>query len=596
MAADTFSNTLGYLVMGTGNDNNSWGSNANASVFQVFEDAIANALTNTVTGGTLDLSGSPPPAGTSQVRYAALIFNGGLTGAQTIQVPNLSKFWWVQNATSGALALTMQTPTGTPVTIPQNSGWQLVYCDGANNIVVMPFNSKLVAMPDGSLANPSFSFANDLTMGMARLAASQLGLVVGSDGIDINTAGSIAASAIVAVGGANYALNDTITIGGGNPLFSAVFKVASLTGSAVATVSLLFAGRYFTTPANPAAQSATSGAGTGCTLNVTYSAATVITDPTGTALWQKLGASAFMASLMTSLTSTAAANALLTAGAVLYASIQNVTPGFFLGGALTAGAAAVAPAEDTIPFGQCRLAKSGANLVLSPYKGSLITINSAAVRIPDAGVSLATTSLSSGQLYYIYAFLSAGVMTLEASITAYATQAGTGVTIKTGDATRTLVGMAQPTAGPAWTDTATQRLVRSWFNDPGIGMLGSFSTGRSTSSASFVELNSEIRVNFLVWTGEVVALHSNGSVSNNAATANTSIGIDGIVAEDTSAVASTGTPNAFSYPYAVSLFKTGLSEGFHFATLLGNSAGTSTWSGSGTAGTRSTLTGFAKLA
>ena len=77
MAADTFSNTLGVLLMGTGNDNNSWGNNANLDVFQVFEDAIANVLTSSVTGGTLDLSGLAPPAGSwdpleSTCRHASL--------------------------------------------------------------------------------------------------------------------------------------------------------------------------------------------------------------------------------------------------------------------------------------------------------------------------------------------------------------------------------------------------------------------------------------------------------------------------------------------------------------------------------------------
>src|ERR1019366_6353518 len=157
MTADTYSNTLGYLIMGTGNDNNIWGVNANSAVFQIIEDAIANALTSTVTGGTLDLSGSPPPAAASQTRYAALIFNGTLGSAQSIKVPNLTKFWWVQNATSGAYALTFKTPSGSAsASIPQNSGWQLVYCDGANNIVILPDNSVQVQMPDGSAAAPAY--------------------------------------------------------------------------------------------------------------------------------------------------------------------------------------------------------------------------------------------------------------------------------------------------------------------------------------------------------------------------------------------------------------------------------------------------------
>ena len=72
MASDTYTTDgVGAQLMGTGNDNNSWGTNLNANVIQVLIDAITNPLTETVTGGTLDLSGSPPPAGPSQVHYAA---------------------------------------------------------------------------------------------------------------------------------------------------------------------------------------------------------------------------------------------------------------------------------------------------------------------------------------------------------------------------------------------------------------------------------------------------------------------------------------------------------------------------------------------
>ena len=101
---------------------------------RLLEDGI-NPLTTWVTGGRLDLSMSPP--GTSHAGYAALIFNGKLTANQTIMLPDRTKWWLVQNATSGAFTLNVKTPLGALSTaIPQNSDWQIVYCDGNNNIVV----------------------------------------------------------------------------------------------------------------------------------------------------------------------------------------------------------------------------------------------------------------------------------------------------------------------------------------------------------------------------------------------------------------------------------------------------------------------------
>lgn len=288
----------------------------------------------------------------------------------------------------------------------------------------------------------------------------------------------------------------------------------------------------------------------------------------------------------------------IAAAAVTYAKIQNVTAGKFLGGNLT-GAAAAAPTENIVPLGQCRLSKSGSNLLLLPFKGNLLTINSGAVQIPDAGVTLSTGGLSASTLYYIYAFMNSGTMTLEAVVTAYATQAGTGVTIKTGDATRTLVGMASTDGSVAWADSATQRFVRSYFNDPGINLLNSFTTARTTASGSFTELNTEIRVNFLVWTGETIQLNLTGTVQPaSAATATSAIALDSTtVADDAYGVASTGVAGNFIYPLGMTLFKAGLTEGSHFATLLGFTSGgtTGTWTGSGSAGSRTTMRGFAKL-
>lgn len=184
MTADTYSGTLGLLLMGTGNDNNSWGANLNSYDLQIIEDAIANALTSVVTGGTLDLSGSPPPAAPSQVRYAALIFSGALASNQIVQVPNLRKFWFVQNATSGAFTLTLKTPTGAASTaIPQNSGWQIVYCDGADGIVVHPFNTAQVQMPDGSVGAPSFSYLNEAKSGWYRAGTQDHRLSI--NGVDV---------------------------------------------------------------------------------------------------------------------------------------------------------------------------------------------------------------------------------------------------------------------------------------------------------------------------------------------------------------------------------------------------------------------------
>lgn len=202
MTADTYSSdAVGVLLMGTGNDNNTWGSNANTSVFQIIMDALTNALTSAVTGGTLDLSGTPPPAASSSARYAALIFTGVLTSNELVQIPNFAKFWWVKNATSGAFTLKFKTSAGSASTaIPQNSGWQLVQCDGSNAIVVSPFNSIQVQMGDGTVSAPAYSNLTEPTAGWYRAGTQDWRLSInGADVLQVTGTGASSPSIVNAM-------------------------------------------------------------------------------------------------------------------------------------------------------------------------------------------------------------------------------------------------------------------------------------------------------------------------------------------------------------------------------------------------------------
>lgn len=241
-------------------------------------------------------------------------------------------------------------------------------------------------------------------------------------------------------------------------------------------------------------------------------------------------------------------------------------------------------------FGQCRLVKTGANLFLSTYQGNRLTINGINQVIP-ASLTLAPTSLTPDTNYYIYAYMNAGTMTLEASATTHATDTATGVEIKSGDATRTLVGFARVITGPAWQDSSSQKFVLSWFNRQPLNMSAAFTAGRSITSASYAELNSEIRNEFLTWAGEVVSSHLDGQVSNasNNGSCFTSIAFDGSSQEAMSGGQSYAATAAF--PVACSAMSNSLSEGYHYATVVGSTGGgtTGTWRGSATPGDRCSL-------
>jgi len=210
MVADTFSSTLGFLIMGTGNDNNSWGTNCNASIFPVFEDAIANVATFANTSGTVDLSGSPPPAAASQARFWQLKFTGSLSGNLTVKVPNLTKEWFINNAcTLNGNSLLMQTPTGATTTIP--TGWWRVWCDGSNGINIWPEGSSQIQMPAASAAAPSYSSLQETNSGIYRNTTQDWRFsVAGVDIIRVTGAGAGAPNLLDILSGKSLAFNGVI--------------------------------------------------------------------------------------------------------------------------------------------------------------------------------------------------------------------------------------------------------------------------------------------------------------------------------------------------------------------------------------------------
>jgi hypothetical protein len=180
-------------------------------------------------------------------------------------------------------------------------------------------------------------------------------------------------------------------------------------------------------------------------------------------------------------------------------------------------------------------------------------------------------------VYYIYLYSNAGTAALEASTTGYTVDTK-GRANKTGDATRRLMGMARTIQGPAWVDTAAQRFVRSYDNDLGIGCLGWFTTARNTNSTSWVEVNAEIRCGFLSWPGDVAKVFIGGTgvyPTGAGGDCYTAVGIDGTTAEEGSSLG-TQASATFKLPIGVLVCKTGLTTGYHYATLLGKKGGAAT--------------------
>lgn len=196
--------------------------------------------------------------------------------------------------------------------------------------------------------------------------------------------------------------------------------------------------------------------------------------------------------------------------------------------------------------------------------------------VPAAGVTAANTGLAVSTLYYVYAYMNAGAMALELSTTTHATHTN-GVEIKNGDSSRTLAGMIYTTATGQFADDYTNRYCLNWFNRRDIIGASTTTIGSTASTASFAELNSAGRVNFLSWADEGVDAAVVGSVQNSSAgntLHTTSPGVDGPGGAQVGATTYAASISVTAYGRYVY----NVTEGQHYASAWGKvSQGTGTW-------------------
>jgi hypothetical protein len=160
-----------------------------------------------------------------------------------------------------------------------------------------------------------------------------------------------------------------------------------------------------------------------------------------------------------------------------------------LGSGPGGGASATGPNPPV--FTACRIDAVSTSIVrLSRYNGYLLTIDNVPQPIPAAGVDLGLTGLSANNQYNVYAYMSAGgTMALEGSQTAVGTDPRNGLSIKSGDPTRSFVGWVYIDAGPVFMWSAGRRGVVSNYNTI-LGLEYSSISSVSTNSTTPVALGS----------------------------------------------------------------------------------------------------------
>lgn len=207
---DTYTTSLGLLLMATGGNDNLWGENLNQQVIQYIEDALIGRTSIATTGGAYGT------LTTAQARSRFIDVSGALSSDATITVPNTKNSWLITNNCTGGYGVLFQVAGGNKIGIPAGTTKE-VWCNGSGVITRADAERVGVYFFHAGSAAPSGAFE---CLGGTKLLASypdlgsKLGTLHGGNGTttfglpDGYTSGKFLRSRTASVAAGTYQADD----------------------------------------------------------------------------------------------------------------------------------------------------------------------------------------------------------------------------------------------------------------------------------------------------------------------------------------------------------------------------------------------------
>lgn len=242
--ASTYSPNLRLELIGTGEQQGTWGATTNTNLGTLLEEAIGGYVSVTVSDvGDTTLTANNGSA--DQSRNMTINLTGTISADRNVLCPAIEKVYIVRNATTGGFAVTFKVSGQTGVTIPNGSTY-LVYVNGTDAVQVT-----------GSIAGQN---ANNVTITGGSITGASLGNVsVVANASSLGVRDSDGSHVLSIAAGSNLTANRIFTLTTGDAARTLDISAGNVTVST--------AGAALIDDADNTAQRTTLGLGTIATQN-----------------------------------------------------------------------------------------------------------------------------------------------------------------------------------------------------------------------------------------------------------------------------------------------------------------------------------------
>jgi hypothetical protein len=205
----------------TGTESGAWGDDVNNGITAYLDISIAGGLSITVTTADVTLtntqgSSSGTNISSTTAQYAILNVSGAMTADRNLIVPSSSKWYVINNSTTGGFVLTVKGSATTGVALV-NSERALIAWNGSDYIKIA-----------NSLGPGTFTTLSGTTSVTTPIVKSASSLTLQTNGT--TTAVTVDTSQNVGIGGATPASNPKVSLYGGIRFLSTEAATATYTG------------------------------------------------------------------------------------------------------------------------------------------------------------------------------------------------------------------------------------------------------------------------------------------------------------------------------------------------------------------------------